>query len=245
MERAACAVHYSSHELNCVCVFLSLDFQQSEIWMQVLQFEDPQLIHLAQALPQTVLQARAKGTTDKYAGAYRRWKVWAEREHSGRGFPVSVALFAWYLQHVGETVKSWSAVSDAVNAVSWVQSLAGVEPVSRNPLIKAINEGFQRSLAQPRRRKEPVTPEILGQAREHLLVGVCGMDQYRQGQLVPIARTGNPTCPVAMVHKYVVMGGIDTSSDLSLFRAICSVRGKVVEAKRATELLQNQGDRSG
>ena len=51
-------------------------------------------------------------------------------------------------------------------------------------------------------------------------------DQYRQGQLVPSARMGNPTCPVAMVHKYVVMGGIDTSSNLSLFQAICSVRGK-------------------
>lgn len=252
-------------------VFLPLDFQQSEIWEQVLQFEEPQLIRLAQALPRTVLQARAKGTTDKYAGAYRRWKVWAEGVHSGSGFPVNVALFALYLQHVGETIKSRSAVSEAVNALSWVQLLAGVEPVSHNPFIKAINEGFQRSLARPRQRKEPVTPEMLGQVvasfgtppslAEVRLGSICllayaaflrinelrqlrcqdiqfteeGMsvnivksktDQYRQGQAVPISRTGNPTCPVAMMRKYVDMGGIDTSSELSLFRAICSVRGK-------------------
>ena len=49
----------------------------------MLQFEDPQLIRLAQALPQTVLQACAKGTIDKYVGAYRHWKVWAESTQAG------------------------------------------------------------------------------------------------------------------------------------------------------------------
>ena len=191
---------------------------------------------------------------------------------------MSVALFALYLQHVGETVKSQSVVSDAVNAVSWVQSLAGVEPVSHNSLIKAINEGFQRSLAQPRRRKEPVTPEILGQVvasfgslpslAEVRLGSICllvyaaflrinelrqlcccdiqftedGMsmnivksktDQYRQGQLVPIARTENPTCPVIMVHKYVVMGGeVLTRSEL-VSSLMFSKRKRVTEAKRS------------
>lgn len=41
--------------------------------------------------------------------------------------------------------------------------LAGEEPVAQDPLIRAINEGFQRSLARPKVRKEPVTPEMLGE----------------------------------------------------------------------------------
>ena len=49
--------------------------------MQVLQFEDPQLIRLAEALPQTVLQARAKGTTDKYTDAGR----YGQRESTQAG----------------------------------------------------------------------------------------------------------------------------------------------------------------
>ena len=101
--------------------------------------------------------------TQKYTGAFQRWKIWAEKQHQSSGYPVNVALFALYLQHVGGTVKSRSAVSEALNAVSWVQQLAGVEPVSRNPLIKVIHEGFEfkRSLAHPRKRKEPVTPQML------------------------------------------------------------------------------------
>lgn len=220
-------------------------------------------------LPQTVLQARAKSTTNKHTGAYQRWKDWAEKRHAVGGFPVNVALFALYLQHVGEAGKSRSAVSEAVNAVSWVQRLAGVEPVSQSPLIKVINEGFQRSLARPKRRKEPVTPEMLKEVVESFgsnpslaevrLGSICllayaaflridelrqlrccdiefnleGMnvkiassktDQYRQGQVVPIARTGSPTCPVGMLCKYIDLGGVDTTSRIYLFHPICSTK---------------------
>lgn len=95
-----------------------LDFKQSIVWKEIFEFDEPELKQLAEALPQTVLQGRALSTTRKYAGAYRRWKEWANRTRSDRGFPVNVALFGLYLQHLGNTVKSRSAVSDAVNAVS-------------------------------------------------------------------------------------------------------------------------------
>ena len=169
-------------------------------------------------------------------------------------------------------MKSRSAVSEALNAVSWVQQLAGVEPVSRNPLIKVIHEGFKRSLAHPRKRKEPVTPQMLKELvasfssppslsdlrlgsicllayaaflRINELIQLCcsdisftseGMaitiwasktDQYREGRVVPIASTGNPTCPVSMVRRYIAMGRIDITSDGSLFRPICSTKRAV------------------
>lgn len=250
-------------------MFLSLDLQLSDIWREIHSFEESDLIRLAEALPETVLKARAPNTTKKYSAAYRRWKEWVEGEHLGKSFPVNIALFALYLQHVGEKSNSCSAVSEAVNAVSWVQRLAGVEPVSQNQLIKLISEGFQRALARPKVKKEPVTPEMLQELVAAMssppslsdvrLGSICllayaaflridelrklrarditfteeGMkvtivssktDQFRQGDEVLIASTGSPTCPVAMLQKYIAMGEVDTTSELHLFRALCSTK---------------------
>lgn len=239
--------------------------------------DDPELARLAGNLPRTVLKARADSTTRKYLGAYRRWKEWVEGQHAQISFPVSTPMFALYLQHVGESTGSRSAVSEAINAVSWVQRLAGMEPVGQNHLIRSINEGFQRTLAAPKRKKEPVTPEMLreivasmgrsptlsdvrlasicllayaaflridelgklrccdidfNQERLEVTITASKTDQYRDGRVVPIARTGNATCPVAMLQRYVTMGEIDTSSELKLYRGVCVAKGK--ERLRAT-----------
>ena len=45
-------------------------------------------------------------------------------------------------------------------------------------------------------------------------------DQYRQGDTVLVARTGSPTCPVAMLQQYFRLGEFSHSSTLSLFRGI-------------------------
>ena len=132
---------------------LTEDIQCSSIWEEILGFKDPALSRLARALPETMFQARASSTTTKYTRAYQRWKDWVEKEHGGKSFPVSIALFALYLQHLGESTKSHFAVTEAVNAVAWVQRMAGVETVAQNHLIKSISEGFQKSLACPGRKK--------------------------------------------------------------------------------------------
>ena len=45
-------------------------------------------------------------------------------------------------------------------------------------------------------------------------------DQFRQGDSVLVARTGSPTCPVAMMERYVAAGKISLSSKLRLFRGV-------------------------
>ena len=82
-------------------------------------------------------------------------------EHRGRSFPVDKGLFALYLQHLGETSASQSAVSTAIDAVSWVQRLAGDVPVSEDGTITAIKDSWKRQKAQPRKKKEPITPKML------------------------------------------------------------------------------------
>ena len=228
----------------------------------------PELVQLASRLPNTVLASRACSTTKKYQGAFDRWKRWAtERELVA--FPVETARFVLYLQYIGDNTGSKAAVEEAVNAVSWVQRLAGQEQVSQSPLVKSIVEGFQRLLAKPKKRKEPVTPMMLQEIvaslsttptlAERRLAAICLLafsaflrfdeveklrgcdvkffedrmeitiasnktDQYRQGSTVPIARTGLPTCPVAMLEQYFSLGKISTDSEERVFRGICSTK---------------------
>ena len=47
-------------------------------------------------------------------------------------------------------------------------------------------------------------------------------DQLSKGDEVVIARTDNPTCPVAMLEKYMGKTGMHWQDQRFLFRAICS-----------------------
>lgn len=49
-------------------------------------------------------------------------------------------------------------------------------------------------------------------------------DQLRQGSDILVSSTSNPTCPVAMLKSYVVMGNIELASDLHLFRGISATK---------------------
>ena len=69
--------------------------------------------------------------------------------------------FILYMQHVGSTTSSKSAVTEAVNGVSWVQQLAGYPPVSGAPIVGVTLDGLQRQLAKPKVRKEPVSGDMI------------------------------------------------------------------------------------
>ena len=45
-------------------------------------------------------------------------------------------------------------------------------------------------------------------------------DQYRQGNEIVIARTGNKTCPVLMMETYLSLAKVDLQSEEALFRPI-------------------------
>ena len=49
-------------------------------------------------------------------------------------------------------------------------------------------------------------------------------DQYRQGDVVPVARTGTATCPVKMMEHYYELGEIAHDSSLLLFRGVTSTK---------------------
>ena len=130
-------------------------------WAELAGIRDPELQHLAESLQTTVLRGRADSTVTKYGNAFQRWKSWAQARQEVAVFPVKEVQFALYLQHLGETVRSWSAVQEAVNAVSWVHQVAGCEPIAQSPFVQATVAGLKRSLAKPKEKKEPVTVDML------------------------------------------------------------------------------------
>ena len=234
-------------------------------WPLLGNLEDPELRRLAQSLPATVLRSRSDSTTKKYLGAFQRWKTWAEARQGVLSFPVHELHLVLYMQHLSESTESKAAVEEAVHALSWLHGLAGLQPFSGSPLVKATLEGLRRILAKPKVRKETVTADMLkamveaaGPApslTEVRLLAVClvayagfmrcdellelrgsdvtfnakGMvdkiessktDQYREGVSLVIARTGQVTCPVAMMERYCRMGEVDHTSQAKLFHGI-------------------------
>ena len=239
-----------------------------DIWDTLRDIESPKLKQLVEGLHTTLFQSRANSTVTKYLGAFQRWRKWIE-SHGMCCFPVKEAYFVLYLQHIGDTTKSKSAAEEATNAVSWVQQLAGQQPVSMDSIVRMTLAALQRKLAKPKCRKEPITTEMLTRLVDDLgtapsladirLVAssllafaaflryddlarlrCCDIqfeetaisvhitssktDQYRQGDVVVVARTGTPTCPVAMLERYMKAAGISTSSKLKLFRGILSTK---------------------
>ena len=69
--------------------------------------------------------------------------------------------FALYLQHLSESSGSRSAVEEATNAISWVQQVAGHQPVTSSVIVRTTLAGLQRQLAKPKKRKEPITTGML------------------------------------------------------------------------------------
>ena len=142
-------------------VHFSTDVLCSGVWEVLQDYQEPELKSLAATLQSTVLASRASTTTSKYVYAFLRWKRWAESHKAIVVFPVREIDLALYLQYLGNTTESKSAVEEAVNAVGWVHQLAGYPAVSGSPFVRIVLEGLQCKLAKPKVRKEPVTSDMM------------------------------------------------------------------------------------
>ena len=71
-----------------------------------------------------------------------------------------------YLQHLGDTVGSKSAVGETVNTLASVYLTVGLASPITTTIVKATLEGLQRKLAKLVQKKEPVTAEMLGKMVE-------------------------------------------------------------------------------
>ena len=145
-------------------VYFITEVSSHGMWPLLEEIQDPELKGLAdklpEKLPETVLKSRADSITKKYLGAFRRWKQWA-LNHGAKSFPLDGKYLALYLQYIGETSGSKSAVEEAVHAIAWIHSAAGVHSPTSSPFITITLEGLCRSLARPVTKKAPFNIEML------------------------------------------------------------------------------------
>ena len=78
--------------------------------------------------------------------------------------PLHIALYLSFLIQKG---RSAAPVEEAVNALSWVHQMAGVEDTTVHPMVQQVLAGARRILAKKTNKKEPITPEILASLVEH------------------------------------------------------------------------------
>ena len=90
-----------------------------------------------------------------------RWKEWAESKREVTTFPVQDLLFVLYVQHLSKTMEPRTAVEVAVNALSWVRQMAGLQPISSSSFVHTVLPGLWRQLAKPKTKKEPIRVEML------------------------------------------------------------------------------------
>ena len=62
---------------------------------------------------------------------------WAVLREEVAMFPVGEVYFALYLQHLGETTASKSAVEEPVNSISWIHQISGLPPIAESPFVRA------------------------------------------------------------------------------------------------------------
>ena len=96
---------------------LPTDIMTLGVWGDLHRLQDLELWQMAVALPDTVLHSWADSTATKYLYAFQRWRTWAAPRREVSVFPVQEVHFALYLQHLGITPRSKSAVEEAVNAI--------------------------------------------------------------------------------------------------------------------------------
>ena len=129
--------------------------------------EDPELIDLASQLPATILKSRADSSIKKYVGAFQRWCRWA-LSHSLTVFPAKEQHIALYLQSIANRLESKSAAEEAVNAIDWAHSLAGLESPANSFFLQTVLQGIRRSCCKPVLKKKPMTADMLASMVEDL-----------------------------------------------------------------------------
>ena len=142
-------------------IYCSADVFTTSPWASLSGSSDPELRELTRNLQVTLSHSRAGSTAKKYWYAFERWRAWAEQKSELKIFPVIPEQFCLYLQHLGESSRSSSAVKEVVNSLAWMHQLAGAQPLSSHPIVASTLAALSRILARPTQKKEPVTADML------------------------------------------------------------------------------------
>ena len=135
---------------------------------KALIFRDPELKRLSENMQSTVIGARAIGTVEGYARAFRRWRDFAQNQEEISVFPAEPLHVALYLQYLIETTKSHNSVDPAFYGIKWAHESAGLQSPTDNMLVAKAREAAKGIFGtEKRNRKDPLSVDIPKQVVEN------------------------------------------------------------------------------
>ena len=138
----------------------SLEVTAQGTWELIKEIKDPELMKLAEELPNIILHSQVDSITKKYLYAFRRWKSWCSH-YSFNHFPAHGHHIALFLQYLDDSTSFKASVEEACNALAWIHLCAGLRSPVSEPFVKSTLGGLRRLLAKPVTKKKPVTVEML------------------------------------------------------------------------------------
>lgn len=83
-----------------------------------------------------------------------------------RAQPIHIAL---YITHLLDTGASCNSINTAVYSIKWVRHLNNFIDPTDNSFVSSLQEAGKRTACGKKRKKDPVTSELLIQLCEHCL----------------------------------------------------------------------------
>ena len=117
---------------------------------------DPRLQRKASELPSLFQHSRAPATLACYGLAYKKWRIWTEQFSEVRPLPANEIHIVLYLNDLGKKGLSYHVIVQAVAAIKWAHSLAGLGSPTDAIIVKEAVTSLKRKLARKTIRKEPV-----------------------------------------------------------------------------------------
>ena len=130
----------------------SLEVTAQGTWELIKEIKDPELMKLAEELPNTIPHSQADSTTKKYLYTFRRWKSWCSH-YSFNHLPAHGHHIALYLQYLTDLTNFKASVEEACNALAWIHLCVGLKSPVSDPFVKSTLGGLQRLLAKPVTKK--------------------------------------------------------------------------------------------
>ena len=90
---------FKYEDLRVAMILFNPDILSVGVLPLLRDSQDPDLRCLAAELPAVVLDSRADNTTNKYLGAFQRWKTWAAAHQGVPSFPYRKVIWpcTWYI----------------------------------------------------------------------------------------------------------------------------------------------------
>ena len=144
------------------------DVLRCRSWEGFQKFDHPDLVELAEQLPQFLSKMRSSATINAYERAYARFERWAENYNELKSFPASDTAVGAYVIKLVKDEMSKSTIRQFLASVAWKHQLAGYpDPTDKNK-VRAITQSAYRQRAKPTVHKEPVPKEILTKIHDFL-----------------------------------------------------------------------------